>query len=81
MPYRNPLNTEMRNAGRGISCSLNRVGIVLNIFYEIAESCLMLLEVQDSNLCLGNDRGSEDPGSEADHSPRSTVEVSKESAR
>ena len=30
MTYRNPLNTEIRKTGRGISCSLNRMGIVLN---------------------------------------------------
>ena len=38
MPYRNPLNTEKRKTGNEISCSLNRVGIVLNKLYEIAVS-------------------------------------------
>jgi hypothetical protein len=28
MPYRNPLNTAMRRTRRGISCSLNRMGIL-----------------------------------------------------
>jgi len=74
MPYRNPLNTEKRKTGRGISCSLNLMGIVLNKLYEIALSWLMFnaYEVQDSNFCLGTDwrdRGSEDPGSEVDRSP------------
>ena len=41
IPYRNPLNTEKRKRGRGISYSLNRVGIVLNKFDEIAVSWLM----------------------------------------